>query len=130
MICTWSNCQADCENLGRHIYCHHLEKIPTSYKYFYCHWENCDCQQVFKYKSHLVLHLRDHLSGKIKSKERPLNQNTSTAAKKIGTDNQETMQLIPALPGIDDDANYVVVGEYGSKVRCPIQNCKQVLKTS
>ena len=118
MICYWSDCCKELENLGHHLYVEHLENIPKNYNEYYCLWRNCHCKTVFKYKSHLILHLRDHVSGKLEN-ETPKNE-------RAVVNRQETIQIIPALPTDKDDAHYEVVAEYGCRISCPIQNCKQV----
>lgn len=119
MICNWSDCCKELENLGHHLYVEHLENIPKNNKEYYCLWRNCHCETVFKYKSHLILHLRDHLSGKLETSVAPNNEQPVYR--------QETIQIIPALPGDEDDAHYEVVADYGRRISCPIQNCKQVI---
>ena len=118
-MCYWSDCGEEFENLGHHLYVEHLENIPNNNKPFYCLWRNCHCKRVFKYKSHLILHLRDHLSGKVQVGDPTESENTVAQR-------QETIQIIPALPGVGDDAHYEVIADYGSRIKCPIQNCKQV----
>ena len=61
MECAWQNCSEKCEDLGDHLYYGHLEPIPKDFGQFKCEWRDCNHSTVYKYKSHLTMHLRLHL---------------------------------------------------------------------
>ena len=68
MICEWDACHEkadDNQTLGAHIYHAHIEPQPKELGAFTCKWRGCNSRPVFKYRSHLALHLNDHLNGNL-----------------------------------------------------------------
>ena len=61
MNCEWDACQAKADDLGAHIYHAHIEPMRKDLGAFTCKWRGCKHRKVYKYKSHLGLHLKDHL---------------------------------------------------------------------
>ena len=120
MICGWENCTEKSENLGDHIYYKHLEHIPKDFGAFKCKWRFCNHKTVYKYKSHLSLHLRHHLkecSGVDKNQNVQPSQVDSSSSK---IDDKTTQS---------GSAECYVEYKEGEKVTCPVASCNVVSKT-
>ena len=120
MICGWENCTEKNENLADHIYYTHLEHIPKDFGKFKCKWRFCDHETIYKYKSHLSLHLRQHL------------KEYSEADTK---ENAQSGQIDKTRSKVDDKTTqsgsvecYVEYKE-GEKITCPEASCNVVSLT-
>ena len=101
MNCQWDTCDEKADDLGDHIYYAHLEELRKDLGAFTCKWRGCKHKQVYKYKSHLALHLSDHLNG---------NESAHT--------------------GLGEGWSYMeadtIVCDLSERIACPDQSCKKV----
>ena len=65
MNCEWDACHEKADDLGAHIYHAHIEPQRKDLGAYTCKWRGCSQRPVFEYRSHLALHLKDHLNGNL-----------------------------------------------------------------
>ena len=101
MNCQWNWCHDKADDLGDHIYYIHLEPVRKDLGAFTCKWRGCNHTKVYKYKSHLALHPKDHLNGNV----------SADTGLGVGWSYMEADKIVCDLR---------------DRIACPDQSCKKV----